>query len=130
MIRALFAIALLPSVALAEPATVRSVIDGDTVSVILAGQRVLVRIAGIDSPELSRAKCARERQLGEAARRAASELLPVGAVVDVIPTGARDRYNRLIARIEIGGVDFGKAMLGKGLAVGYQGRGARQDWCK
>jgi len=57
--RLLFAaLVLLPSLALAEPASVARVHDGDTVSVWLAGVVVKVRVARLDTPETgTRAKC-------------------------------------------------------------------------
>ena len=115
----------------AESAVVVRVLDGDSLRVILAGQEVVVRVSGIDSPETARAKCERERQLGLLAKAKAMELLPVGTRLELIRVATRDRYGRVLAHITLpSGEDFGRLMLQRGLAVAYHGRGARQDWCR
>ncbi len=66
------------------PARVERVVDGDTLAVrarIWPGHEVavLVRLDGVDAPQLRRPRCARERRRGEAARDALTPL--VGAEV-------------------------------------------------
>lgn len=131
MTRLLAALLVLLSVpALAEPAQVLRVSDGDSIRVLLSGREVAIRVAGIDTAELAHAKCERERELGLAAKREAQRLLPVGSVVDVQPTGKREKYGRTLATITLpDGTDYGSILLQRGLAVSYNGRGHRKDWC-
>ncbi len=119
------------------PARVVSVIDGDTIVVlarIWLGQevRTRVRLAGVDAPEL-RGKCARERELAQAARRFLAVRLATvhGEAVEI---RLRDiRYGkfagRVLARVEApGGEDLGDGLVAAGLARPYSGRG-RAPWC-
>lgn len=95
------------------PATVRRVVDGDTVSVRLEDRREeLVRLIGIDSPELHEsAKLAREaartgrdaatiQALGRRAARVMAGMLPRGRRVDLeLDAEPRDREGRLLAYV-------------------------------
>jgi endonuclease YncB( thermonuclease family) len=42
-------------------------------------------------------------------------------------TGRRDSYGRIVARIEIDGVDLGERLIARGLAQRWRGRKA--DFC-
>jgi micrococcal nuclease len=104
-----------------------TVIDGDTIR-IEGGDRI--RIANIDTPETGpRAKCAQEAEL---ARQATANLKQMAArarhaafIPD--PDRARDRYGRLLGRLELDGVDVGEAQIARGLAQPWRGR--RAAWC-
>lgn len=119
------------------PAVVEEVIDGDTLRVrahIWLGQEVatLVRVAGIDAPEV-RGACPRERDL---ARRAQDFVARQLSTEGAGRSGVRLREvrygkfaRRVVARVETAaGVDLGAALLAAGLARPYDG-GARQAWC-
>ena len=41
--------------------------------------------------------------------------------VEAHPTGRRDRYGRIVARIEIDGVDLGERLIARGLAQPWRG---------
>lgn len=82
------------------PATVVSVVDGDTISVRVAGRRETVRLIGVNTPETKHpvkpVEC-----FGPEASRHTAELLPVGAKLWVwrdIET--RDKYDRLLLYVE------------------------------
>lgn len=113
-------------------AEVVRVIDGDTLAVradIWIGQSVAisVRIRGIDTPEM-RGKCPEETALAAAARDLLAELAgPVVAVVNV----ENDKYGgRVVADVRSGaGLDLASAMIERGYAQPYSGRGPRLDWC-
>ena len=128
--RRLLAILLLaPSLALAEPASVARVHDGDTVSVWLGGSVVMVRVAHLDTPETgTRAKCEAERIKGEAATAHARALMPIGQLVDIRPTGQREKWGRLLADVWIEGVDLAADLKARGLGVAYEAR-TKPDWC-
>ena len=80
--------------ALAETFTgqVIGVTDGDTISVLRAGRREVVRLRGIDAPE-------RRQAYGERAKQHAAALA-FGKVVAVEAAG-RDRYGRLLAEVRL-----------------------------
>jgi endonuclease YncB( thermonuclease family) len=113
--------------ALATPAAAQrsvTVIDGDTIRV--SGE--VVRLAGIDAPELRRPRCAEERRLARAARDRLQVLVAGG--VRLQAAAGRDRYRRVLARvIDLRGRDVGAVLVAEGLAVPYHGRGPRHRWC-
>ena len=91
--------------------------DGDTF-------RATFRIANIDTPEIKR-KCDYERMLAIKAREFTERFLKQGKTV-IKQTGV-DRYGRILATVERGGVDLGKALVKEGLARPWRGR--RENWC-
>jgi micrococcal nuclease len=93
-------------------ATVLAVIDGDTLRVQLDGERELVRLIGIDTPESRanhRATMQAERnavdentilELGARASRAVSQMVAVGSGVEIeFDVERRDRYGRLLGYV-------------------------------
>lgn len=100
-----------------------TVIDGDTIE--WRGQRV--RLLGYDTPEIGQAKCADERQLGEAAKWRL-EFLIWGGGAEVTLSGRRDRYGRELGRLIVRGRDVADILIREGLARAYDG-GRRQSWC-
>lgn len=97
------------------PATVLSVVDGDTVHLLLdLGWRITftarVRLAGINAPELS-------TTAGVAAKAYAETLLVAGAQI-TFTSHTLDKYGRPLGDIRLpGGVDFGQRMIAAGHAV-------------
>lgn len=95
------------------PATVRRVVDGDTVEVDLdLGWRVYrnrehLRILGLDAPE-------RRTAAGAAAKAFAEQLLPAGLVVEVASQG-KPTFTRTVGSIAIAGRgDFAALMIAAG----------------
>jgi endonuclease YncB( thermonuclease family) len=92
--------------------TVVNVVDGDTVDVRAGnGTQERVRIIGIDTPE--RGEC------GFAEASAAMASLVQGEQVDLV-AGARDdrdRYDRILRYVDVGGHDAGLALIEQGLAI-------------
>jgi len=102
------------------------VIDGDTFEDLDTGDRY--RLENIDTPETgSRARCGAERQLGDQATRQARTFITNARSLDVRRTGRVDRYDRIIAFIQIDGRDLGEMMIAEGLARPWRGR--REAWC-
>lgn len=100
------------------PARVLRAVDGDTLDVeatIWLGQEVhiLVRIRGIDAPEL-RAGCAAEARLAAAARDRLAQLTATGPVS--LLSVRRDKYGGRVSARVIGpdGADLGAAMVAAG----------------
>jgi endonuclease YncB( thermonuclease family) len=111
-------------------ARVERVIDGATFKAradvwIDQEIEVSVRVDGIDTPELSRADCPKERERAEAARDFTAAFLSGGAarLFDI----RHDKYaGRVVARVEnASGADLAAALLEKGLAV----EGEDGAWC-
>jgi endonuclease YncB( thermonuclease family) len=115
------------------PAAVERVVDGDTLGVRVAiwlGQElsVLVRIRGIDAPEL-RGRCDGEKTRARDAASALQRLVTEGAVVLTRIEG--DKYfGRVVADVATPeGGDIGAALVAGGHARAYDG-GARRSWCE
>jgi micrococcal nuclease len=99
------------------------VIDGDTVRWM--GERV--RLMGFDAPELHRAKCDAERELGlRAADRMRGLAGRPGA--HLVFSGKREKYGRELAQLITGGEDAAQIMIREGLAHPYFGR-KKEPWC-
>lgn len=100
------------------------VVDGDTLW--LEGAKI--RLADINTPEVSQPGCASERALGEAATRRLIALLNAGPFT-LERQGNRDadRYGRLLRVAMRDGQSLGQVLVAEGLAETWQGR--RSDWC-
>ncbi len=90
--------------------------DGDTLSCRNLSARV--RLLGIDAPEMP-GHCSPGRRCtpgnGNASKRAMIALVRGGPVI-VRPQGY-DRYDRILARVSVNGVDLSCAMVAQGRAV-------------
>ena len=130
---AIFGVSLSYS-AMAVPAVVDYVLDGDTFA---AGVKidddititVRVRVINIDTPELSGA-CPREVAMAETAKDFVTDLLPVGAVVE-LQNIKDDKYlGRINANVFLpDGRDVGLILIDSGLGRPYKG-GKRKSWCE
>jgi len=100
------------------------VIDGDTIW--LDGEKI--RIADIDTPEISEPRCASEYERGIRARDRLVVLLNAGPF-DLAPIGERDedQYGRKLRVVTRGGASLGDQLVGEGLARAWTGR--REPWC-
>jgi endonuclease YncB( thermonuclease family) len=102
------------------------VIDGDTIEDRAAGVRY--RVANIDAPETGdNAKCFRERQRGELAKREAIRLVRRARSTEVRRTWRTDRHGRRVAFVLVDSEDLGEALMQRGLARPWRGR--RERWC-
>ena len=109
----------------AGPVRVTCVVDGDT----LWFEGTKIRIADIDTPEVSQPRCPRERALGQRATERMRQLLNAGRFgLAVPPDGrARDRYGRELRIVTRGGQSLGAVLVREGLAARWGG--ARKAWC-
>jgi len=122
LLRALAAAALaacwLPAPAAVFEGVVSHVSDGDSLWVrpLGGGEALPVRLQGIDAPEICQA-------FGREARAALAALALHRQVT--VRVRARDRYERLLARVRLGRHDLGGWMVGQGNAWsdGWRGRG-------
>lgn len=104
-------------------ARINCVVDGDTFW--YRGEKI--RIADINTPEVSAPGCAAEAALG---RRAAGRLLVLlnEAPFTLEPIDRdRDRYDRLLRIVTREGESLGDTLVDDGLAERW--RGYRRDWC-
>jgi endonuclease YncB( thermonuclease family) len=107
--------------------------DGDTCTFTIAewppviGDRVLVRLEGIDTPEL-RGACEEEKALARRARDELRRILARGERIDLAGIH-RDKYFRLRARVLVDGQDVGQRLIAAGVARAYSG-GTREPWCQ
>jgi len=105
--------------------------DGDTL-VMRSGE--IVRVVGVDTPELHPCHCPQECDLGEAAR--VFTAMAVGNGVMLARRG-RDRYGRSLATVRVAELDGTRARAGENLAdllvragLGRPyGGGERASWC-
>lgn len=103
---------------------VTCVVDGDT----FWHQGVKIRIADIDTPELSPPRCEAERVKGEAAKRRLRELLNAAGKFSLV-AGWRDddQHGRRLRTVTRNGRSVGETLIAEGLA--RQWDGARRGWC-
>ena len=113
---------------------VTSIYDGDTFRANISGwpdiigERVMIRINGIDAPEL-RGKCVQEKKWALRAKQFAVEKLRHARKI-VLKNMHRGKYFRIIADVYVDGVNLGGEMIRRGLAVEYHGGHKKMDWCK
>lgn len=103
---------------------INCVVDGDTF--YFRGEKI--RVADINTPEVSQPKCATEARLGAEATRRFQALLNAGPV-EVRRAGARDedRYGRKLRTVHRNGRSLGDTLVAEGLAHPWRGR--KEDWC-
>lgn len=101
------------------------VVDGDTFW--LNGEKI--RIADIDTPELSPSRCDREKVKGEAAKRALLSELNAGGF-QLVAYGSRDedRYGRKLRTVLRHDRSIGDILVAKGHARPWTG--SRSSWCE
>jgi endonuclease YncB( thermonuclease family) len=105
------------------PPRVTCVVDGDTFW--YRGDKI--RIADINTPEVSEPGCAAEARLGARATRRLTELLNAGPFSLEPIDRETDRYGRTLRVVTRGGESLGAVLEGEGLAEHWQGH--RRDWC-
>jgi micrococcal nuclease len=105
--------------------TVVAIYDGDTFTVDVAGwppiigQRVQVRVAGVDTPEMT-AKDPATKARAQAAKQRLVGLLRSAKVVS-LHAMRRDKYFRILAVVRADGVDVAGVLIKEGLGKPYQG---------
>lgn len=100
------------------------IVDGDTFW--LDGDKI--RIADIDTPELSRPGCERELLLARQATQRLQVLLNEGSFdLRYYPGRDRDRYGRKLRVVTRKGKSIGETLIAEGLARRWTGR--KEPWC-
>ncbi|MHC3995732.1 thermonuclease family protein [Thiomicrolovo sp. ZZH C-3] len=118
----------------ATVAEVTSIYDGDTFRANIAGfppivgERMGVRVAGIDTAEM-KGKCSQEKQLAREAKQFAVAMLRGGQHIELRHM-KRGKYFRVVAEVYVDGRSLSDALIAKGLAVRYDGGKKTHDWCR
>ncbi|QCL83371.1 thermonuclease family protein [Agrobacterium pusense] len=100
------------------------VVDGDTLWI--GGEKV--RVADIDTPEISEPKCDAEKALGERAKERMIELVNAGDFEMRAWEGRdEDQYGRKLRVLVRDGTSLGDILVSEGLARTWSGR--REPWC-
>lgn len=107
----------------AGPVRIDCVVDGDTFW--YGGEKI--RIADINTPEVSRPDCPAEAALGARATRRLTALLNAGPFTLEPTDRATDRYGRSLRVVTRGGESLGETLVDEGLAERW--RGYRGGWC-
>lgn len=102
---------------------VTCVVDGDTFW--LDGTKI--RIADINTPEVSQPACAAEAALGRQATNRMRELLSAGPFQLQSIDRDEDVYGRKLRIVERGGQSLGDVLVAEGLAHSW--RGHKESWC-
>jgi endonuclease YncB( thermonuclease family) len=108
--------------------------DGDSITFdipntpAIVGKDMVIRLRGIDTPELKKSKCKQEGKRALLAKNRVHSLLKDAKVINLHRTG-RGKYFRIIADIEFDGHDLATTLLKEELAVPYFGGTRDHDWC-
>lgn len=102
---------------------VTCVVDGDTFW--LRGTKI--RIADIDTPELSPPRCEGERRRGMAAKQRLLEILNSGPILLKSTATDEDRFGRKLRVVFRGHRSVGDILIAEGLARKWDG--SRRSWC-
>lgn len=105
------------------PIRTTCVIDGDTIW--LEGQKI--RIADINTPEVSKPACPAERELGERATSRLTSLLNEGGFSLKLVDRDEDRFGRKLRVMTRDGESLGATLVAEGLAETWTG--SRSSWC-
>lgn len=127
------------NVALAKPRDypVTKVVDGDTVEfkapflIEELGTTLKLRVLGVDTPEKGKAaKCDKEEQMSLRAKLFTEQQISNGKKIQ-IEIKKWDKYGgRVLGDVLIDGKSLSKMLIDSKYAVAYNGKGAKNDWCK
>ncbi|WP_051553946.1 thermonuclease family protein [Desulfobulbus elongatus] len=96
--------------AVAVPAKIIGIVDGDSLKATIEGKLVEIRLYGIDAPET-------DQPGGKQATRAVQRLI-AGGDITIRPMD-RDRYGRTVAMVYAGEKSVNEAMIGEGWSWVY-----------
>lgn len=107
------------------PVRVTCVVDGDTIWY----RGTKIRIADLDTPEVSKPACANEAAMGRRATQRLQTLLNAGPFsLEPNPEGrAEDKYGRSLMLVTRDGASLGAVLVREGLAEEWGG--PRRAWC-
>lgn len=99
-------------------------VDGDTIK--CNGR--LIRLVGLDTPEIKHPACSREREVGLRAKARLADLLHQ---LDWFPrkTGSSGGHGRWETDLVVDGVRVAEILIREGLAIRSKSRKSQHDWC-
>lgn len=92
------------------------------------GDVILIRIAGIETPEIL-GKCDKEKQLAIKARNFVNTLLENAREIELYDIERGEHFN-LIARIMANGKNVSELLLDQKFAVPTTDKAGKPDWCE
>lgn len=113
---------------------VTSIYDGDTFRANikglhpLIGERIGIRVAGIDTPEM-RGKCKAEKELAQKAKQQTVSILRAAKNIE-LRNVKRGKYFRIVADVYADGKNLTSELIKRGLGVPYDGGTKAKNWCK
>ena len=113
----------LPFSCSANQLRVARVTDGDTIKVVVDHMETVVRLVGIDAPELGRKKNEPGQPFSKSATQYLSKLVLKKTIT--IKEYGSDRYGRILAVVFVDGTNANLEMVKAGLAEVYRGKHAR-----
>lgn len=108
--------------------------DGDSITFnipqapAIIGKNMVIRLRGIDTPELSGKGCTKSKNKAIKAKTLVSFLLNKAQTINLRHL-SRGKYFRILADVEFDGKDLATALLGADLAVKYYGGKKKDPWC-
>lgn len=111
-----------------------SIYDGDTFRANIkdyppiVGQRISIRVNGIDTPEI-RGSCLKEKALAREAKELTVSILR-GAKVIELRNMKRGKYFRIVADVYVDGRSLAEELINNDLAVKYDGGSKIKTWCE
>ena len=109
--------------------------DGDTLTVRvpdvhpLLGEKISVRIVGIDAPEMHSSNLC-ERNIAVLAQKFVFKILSQAQRIDLVSV-QRDKYFRILADVRVDDQSLSQILLSYGFAYVYNGGTKRQiNWCE
>ena len=109
------------------------VYDGDTIYVdvetlpAMIGSEMPIRIRGVDTPEIKKPKCEKERELGFKAKAFVEERLQTASRIELLKIG-RGKWFRIAADVVYDGKRIAEEIITAGHGVVYDEK-KKKDWC-
>jgi len=109
--------------------------DGDSITFdipdtpAIVGKNIVVRLRGIDTPELKKKTCPEATEIAQRAQQMVHSLLKNAKVINLHRID-RGKYFRILADVEFDGQDLATILLKNRLAVEYSGGRKEYDWCR
>jgi micrococcal nuclease len=113
----------LPVIVLAGQFKCTRVTGGDTITVVTDGQKVTIRLVGIDAPENSHGKHQPGQSFSQTSTKHLASLV-LNNHVDIVSCGT-DRYGRTLGVVYVDGKNVNLEMVRIGLAEVYRGKPAK-----
>jgi len=102
--------------------------DGDTCYVTINNEKTKLRLLALDTPEISKPKCTKERILAIKARDFLNDLILDANQIKFITEYKKDFFGRTLAFIIIDGINTSELLVRNNLGVVYK-KGHKKDWC-